>query len=173
MNDYPATALIAEDEPLLAAALQAELAIHLGHNKHEAVVNDSGNTRNGSSAKTLKSDFGALPIDIPETLKDFDYIRWFLLHEKATVFVEDEHWYLLVHTVCKHLQPDNRCGIYMTRPEICREYSTDNCEYDDDCAYEKYFETAEQVAEYVEATVGRPKLDSIRSPEPTGLPVLA
>lgn len=115
----------------------------------------------------------ALPIDIPETLKDFDYIRWFLLHEKATVFVEDEHWYLLVHTVCKHLQPDNRCGIYMTRPEICREYSTDNCEYDDDCAYEKYFETAEQVAEYVEATVGRPKLDAMRSPEPTGLPILA
>ncbi len=31
----------------------------------------------------------ALPIDIPETLKDFDYIRWFLLHEKATVFVEE------------------------------------------------------------------------------------
>ena len=26
MNEYPATALIAEDEPLLAAALQAELA---------------------------------------------------------------------------------------------------------------------------------------------------
>ncbi len=115
----------------------------------------------------------ALPIDIPETLKDYDYIRWFLLHEKATVFVEEEHWYLLVHTVCKHLQPDNRCGIYMTRPEICREYSTDNCEYDDDCAYEKYFETADQVAEYVEATIGHPGLNAMRSPEPAGLPILA
>ena len=50
---------------IVERALQAELAIHLGHDKHEAVVNDSGNTRNGSSAKTLKSDFGALPIDIP------------------------------------------------------------------------------------------------------------
>ena len=46
-------------------ALQAELATHLGHDKHAAVANDTGNTRNGSSAKTLKRDFGALPIDIP------------------------------------------------------------------------------------------------------------
>jgi putative transposase len=33
---------------IVERALQAELAIHLGHDKHEAVVNDSGNTRNGS-----------------------------------------------------------------------------------------------------------------------------
>ena len=46
-------------------ALQVELAVHLAHNEHEAVVNDSGNTRNGSSAKTLKGDFGALPIELP------------------------------------------------------------------------------------------------------------
>jgi len=50
---------------IVERALQAELAIHLGHDKHEAVANDSGNTRNGSSAKTLKGDFGALPIEIP------------------------------------------------------------------------------------------------------------
>ena len=35
-------------------ALQAKLALHLGHDKHEAVANDSGNTRNGSSTKTVK-----------------------------------------------------------------------------------------------------------------------
>lgn len=50
---------------IVERALQAELSIHLGHDKHETVINDRGNTRNGSSAKTLKSDFGALPIDIP------------------------------------------------------------------------------------------------------------
>ena len=50
---------------IVERALQAELAAHLGHDKHEAVANDSGNTRNGSSAKTLKGDFGALPIEIP------------------------------------------------------------------------------------------------------------
>lgn len=46
-------------------ALQAELAHHLGHDKHEAVTNESGNTRNGCSSKTLKGDFGHLPLDIP------------------------------------------------------------------------------------------------------------
>jgi putative transposase len=50
---------------IVERALQAELAAHLGHDKHEAVVNLNGNTRNGSSAKTLKGDFGALPLDIP------------------------------------------------------------------------------------------------------------
>src|SRR5687767_13161960 len=63
----------------------------------------------------------ALPIDEPTELADFEYIRWFLLHDQATVFVEDGTWYLLVHTRCKHLQTDNRCGIYATRPQICRE----------------------------------------------------
>jgi len=46
-------------------ALQAEMAAHLGHGKHEAVENLAGNTRNGKSQKTLKGEFGELPIDIP------------------------------------------------------------------------------------------------------------
>ena len=33
------------------------------------MANDSGTTRNGNSAKTLKGDFGALPLDI---LRDRD-----------------------------------------------------------------------------------------------------
>ena len=37
---------------IVERALQAELAAHLGHDKHETVANDSGNTRNGSSANT-------------------------------------------------------------------------------------------------------------------------
>lgn len=114
----------------------------------------------------------ALPIDTPDCATDFDYMRWFLLHGQASVFVEDDSWYLLVHTVCKHLQPDYRCGIYLTRPEICRQYSTDNCEYDEDSTYDKYFETPEQVVEYVEATLVQSDLGCQRSPEPPILPIL-
>ena len=91
----------------------------------------------------------ALAIDKPEERRDFDFMRWYLLHDRASVFVEDDSWYLLVHTTCKHLQSDNRCGIYMTRPQICRDYTTDACEFDDDGVYDHYFETAEQVVEYV------------------------
>jgi Fe-S-cluster containining protein len=115
----------------------------------------------------------ALPIDAPTTQQDLDFIRWYLLHDRATVFIEDGTWYLLVHTDCKHLQADHRCGIYHTRPQICRDYSTDNCEFDEDAVYEMYFETSEQVAEYMEARFHSADLSSIRSPEPSLLPILS
>lgn len=50
---------------LVEKALDAELTEHLGHEKHEAVANASGNTRNGKSKKTLKGDFGELRIEVP------------------------------------------------------------------------------------------------------------
>lgn len=115
----------------------------------------------------------ALPIETPTTRADFDFIRWYLLHEAATVFIEDDTWYLLVHTVCKHLRPDNLCGIYDTRPEICREYSTDNCEYEDGFVYDRYFETSEQIAEYMEAVFPPDDGGSIRGPKPPLIPVLS
>jgi Fe-S-cluster containining protein len=114
----------------------------------------------------------ALPIETPETRKDFEYIRWYLLHESATVFVEEEDWYLLVHSVCKHLQDDQRCGIYETRPPICREYSTKDCEYEDSWTYDRYFERAEQIAEYIEAMFPPKRGKSRRSPKPSLLPVI-
>ena len=46
-------------------ALEAEMTEHLGHGKHEPVANQSGNTRNGKSRKTLKGEFGELPIEVP------------------------------------------------------------------------------------------------------------
>lgn len=115
----------------------------------------------------------ALPIDEPEVKKDFDFIRWYLLHDRASVFTEDGTWYLLVHTACKHLQDDHRCGIYETRPQICREYTTDNCEYEDGFTYEHYFETPEQVHEYAEAVLSHKNSPQLRSPQPPLLPVLS
>ena len=50
---------------LVERALDAEMAEHLGHGKNEPVTNLSGNARNGKSKKTLKGEFGELPIEIP------------------------------------------------------------------------------------------------------------
>jgi Fe-S-cluster containining protein len=108
----------------------------------------------------------ALAIDKPTTWRDFDHMRWFLLHDKASVFVEEGDWYLLVHTTCRHLQPDNRCGIYETRPNICRAYTTDKCEYEDSWVYDHYWETPEQVVEYAEAVLGPRRGESFRSRQP-------
>lgn len=38
---------------------------HLGHAKNASVANAAGNARKGKSKKTLKGDFGKLPIDVP------------------------------------------------------------------------------------------------------------
>lgn len=50
---------------LVEKALDAELTEHLGHDRHESVANATGNTRNGKSKKTLKGEFGELPIEVP------------------------------------------------------------------------------------------------------------
>jgi len=96
----------------------------------------------------------ALPIETPTELDDFNNIRWYLLHGRAAVFVEGDDWYLMVYADCKHLLDDNRCGIYDDRPGICRKYTTDECEFEDDAVYDKFFETPEQIWEYAEVVCG-------------------
>ncbi len=112
----------------------------------------------------------SLPIDKPDTFEEFEYLRWYVQHDQATIFTEDDNWFVLVHTACKHLRSDNRCGIYETRPQICREYTTDQCEYEDDFTFDRYFESSEQIAEYTNARFSGPS--SFRSPKPTGLPII-
>ncbi len=50
---------------LVERVLQAEMTEHLGHGKNQLVATETGNTRNGRNQKTLKDDFGTLPIDVP------------------------------------------------------------------------------------------------------------
>ncbi len=46
-------------------ALQGELTHHLGYEKHSPEGNNSGNSRNGKSKKTIRSKRGQLEIDVP------------------------------------------------------------------------------------------------------------
>jgi putative transposase len=50
---------------LMERALSAELTHHLGYEKHSPEGRKKGNSRNGTSGKTLKTDFGDLPIEVP------------------------------------------------------------------------------------------------------------
>ncbi len=50
---------------LVEKALEAEMTEHLGHDRHAPVANPAGNARNGRSRKTLKGEFGELPIEVP------------------------------------------------------------------------------------------------------------
>ncbi len=101
----------------------------------------------------------ALPIDEPDGKKDFDDIRWYLLHEGVAVFVEDGEWFINIQTTCRHLQPDYRCGIYETRPQICRDYSTDNCDYHSgDYGWEQHFTAPEHLDEYMQMHAAEKRL---------------
>ena len=50
---------------LVETALQAEMEEHLGYKKGERAEQPRPNTRNGTSSKTLKTDDGALELEVP------------------------------------------------------------------------------------------------------------
>jgi putative transposase len=50
---------------LVERAMHAELTHHLGYEKHAPDGKNSGNSRNGTSVKTLKGDFGEVEIEVP------------------------------------------------------------------------------------------------------------
>lgn len=50
---------------LLERAMGAELTVHLGYGKHEVAGRNSGNSRNGTTPKTMKGEFGSMPLEVP------------------------------------------------------------------------------------------------------------
>ena len=50
---------------VLERVMQAELSNHLGYEKHDPTGNNSGNSRNGVTTKTLKGDFGEIELETP------------------------------------------------------------------------------------------------------------
>ena len=50
---------------LLERALQGEMTHHLGYEKHDPAGHNSGNSRNGTSAKTVKGKRGQVKIEVP------------------------------------------------------------------------------------------------------------
>src|ERR1700683_5297060 len=50
---------------LLERAMSAELTNHLGYEKSDPARYHSGNSRNGTTSKTLKGDFGEMNIETP------------------------------------------------------------------------------------------------------------
>jgi len=104
-----------------------------------------------------------LEIETPETRRQYDDVRWYLVHQNVFVFIEKRKWYLGVYSRCKHLQEDNRCGIYETRPRICREYSTDNCDYHGgEYDWTVLFSSAEQLAAYAEEQLAERALKRLK-----------
>jgi uncharacterized protein len=100
----------------------------------------------------------ALQIDTPRTKQDLEQIRWYLSHEKVTVFVEKRKWFLDVANECRFLTKDHKCGIYEKRPIVCREHSTYDCERgDDDFGHEHVFRSIDEIDRYIKKRFSRKK----------------
>jgi Fe-S-cluster containining protein len=100
----------------------------------------------------------AIEIDRPTTNREFDYLLWYLYHPGLGVFVDWEgHWFVNFEGRCQHLTSHGLCGIYTTRPGICRDFDWQECEMHvrDDPPDKWLFETAEQFLEWLERQ--RPK----------------
>jgi transposase-like protein len=50
---------------LVERALDSELTHYLGYEKHDSAGDNSGNSRNGTTAKTMKGKRGQVQIDVP------------------------------------------------------------------------------------------------------------
>jgi Fe-S-cluster containining protein len=70
-------------------------------------------------------------VDTPRSIYDYDTWLWMLYHENVQFYREEGEWFLKILTRCQNLQPDGRCGVYETRPMICRQHENDFCEFDE------------------------------------------
>jgi Fe-S-cluster containining protein len=83
----------------------------------------------GCLSCALCCSYIAVEIDGPVSVKAATQILWHLYHEHVSVYRDsDDEWVVQFETRCRHLQSDNKCAIYETRPHICREYSEESCE---------------------------------------------
>ena len=58
---------------LMEKMLEAEMTHHLGYEKHAAEGRNTGNSRNGSKSKTLKTGHGEIEIDVPrDRMSEFE-----------------------------------------------------------------------------------------------------
>lgn len=96
----------------------------------------------------------ATQIDTPTSKRDYDYLRWYLLHRHVNIFIDHEDdWYIEFETPCERLGDDNRCTGYETRPRICRRHGVGDavCEFhSDDSPYQIRFQSAAEFENWLD-----------------------
>lgn len=127
--------------------------------KHLPVYREARATDTKSKANCtacgLCCSYVAIEIDAPKTVKQATQLLWYVYHEGVSLYVNDDEWMVQFDTTCVHLQPDYRCGIYATRPHICREFSEQDCEVNTGDDGHTFF-TAGEFMEHLRAT--RPRI---------------
>lgn len=83
-------------------------------------------------------------------MADFDHLLWQISHEHVEVYKDADGWFLLIRGHCEHLQKNGDCGIYQQRPQVCRDYANDWCEFDApaESGFELYFKNYAELLAY-------------------------
>jgi Fe-S-cluster containining protein len=86
----------------------------------------------------------------PRSKSDFQHLLWQISHQGVELYKDESGWYLMFQGRCEHLQPNGGCGIYEDRPDICREYENDWCEFDQPAeeGFELYFRNYAELLTY-------------------------
>lgn len=86
----------------------------------------------------------------PRSKRDYEHLLWQVSHEGVEIYKDDEGWWMMVASRCSHLQDDGGCRIYDVRPQVCRDYSNDYCEFDAPAeeGYELHFCDYEALLKY-------------------------
>jgi Fe-S-cluster containining protein len=89
-------------------------------------------------------------IDTPRKKSEFQVMLWQVAHKSVEFYKDSDGWFLMFLTPCEHLDNQGGCGIYDSRPEICRDHSNDYCEYDSPAeeGFEYYFRNYEELLAY-------------------------
>ena len=92
----------------------------------------------------------SLEIDEPETKRDYDDFLWFLAHENVSIYLWNDSWYLMLHNTCQFLDPEeNICTIYDERPQMCREHSVDECEFNSEYEFDEHFKSYDDLKKWM------------------------
>ena len=86
----------------------------------------------------------------PRSKVDFEHLLWQVSHQGVEAYKDESGWYLMFHGRCEHLQADGVCAIYASRPQICRDYENDWCEFDEPAHkhFELYFRNYAELLAY-------------------------
>jgi Fe-S-cluster containining protein len=95
-------------------------------------------------------NYFAFGIDVPEDRRDYESLLWQIAHENVSFYIYRKDWYIMIHSRCNFLMPDNKCAIYEHRPYMCREHSTESCEYTgDDYGFTEHFKSYDELLTYI------------------------
>jgi len=94
-----------------------------------------------------------IEVDPPKTLRDYSDLLFYLYHFDTEIAVADNEgeieWYVEFMSPCRFLS-GGRCMIYEKRPQVCREYDMETCEYNMPERF-TYVRSPEEFFEYLEA----------------------